>query len=143
MELPFPLSKRHRWNTKANWKRYGLVFENDLAFSIVYKRLIFARKCESCQKVFTKSLDRHMDHDHDTGKFRNVVCQKCNGRKADRKKYRNNTSGYKGIYWHKGNNSWMFRVTINGKKKTIKQMTDLDKLIVFADQWKIDNKYYT
>ena len=141
MKLPFPLYKRHRAKTKTNWKWNGLVFENDLAFSIVYKRLIFARKCELCQKTFTKSKDRQMEHDHDTGKFRNVVCQSCNQRKADNKLPSDNTSGYKGIYWF--SNSWVFQAYINGKTKHIKQMKDKDKLIAFAEQWKIDNDYHT
>ena len=143
MKLPFPLYKQHRWRTKGNWKSRGLVFENDLAFSIIYKRYIYARQCELCQKVFTKSLDRQMEHDHDTGKFRNVVCNQCNSLKADKKIQSDNTSGYKGICWHKDNNRWVFQAYINGKQKHIKQMTDLDKLIAFAEQWKIDNDYYT
>ena len=142
-DLPFPLSKRHRWNTKTNWKSRGLVFENDLAFSIVYKRYIYARQCELCQKVFTKSKDRQMDHDHDTSKFRNIVCNKCNHLKADNKLHSNNKSGYRGISWRKGNNRWEFQAYVNGKKKHIKYMKDLDELITFVDQWKIDNNYHT
>ena len=84
-----------------------------------------------------------MEHDHDTGKFRNVVCQSCNQRKADNKLPSDNTSGYKGICWHKGNNHWVFEAQINGKPKHIKCMKDLDELIAFADQWKIDNDYHT
>ena len=143
MKLPFPLYKRHRAKTKTSWKWKGLVFENDLAFSIIYKRLIFARQCELCQKTFTESKDRHMDHDHDTGKFRNIVCTRCNSLKADNKLHSNNKSGYKGICWRKDRNSWVFQACVNGKKKTIKCMKDLDELITFAEQWKIDNKYHT
>ncbi len=145
MDLPFPLGKRHRSDTKGRWKSRGLAFENDLAFSIVYKRYIYARQCElkRCQKVFTESKDRQMEHDHDTGKFRNIVCNKCNQRKADVKIQSNNTSGYKGISWDKVNNSWKFYAAIDGKQMSIKMMKDLDKLIAFAEQWKIDNNYYT
>ena len=144
-DLPFELYKHHRRFTKARWKWKGLVFENDLAFSIVYKRYIYARKCELCQKVFTKTNDRQMEHDHDTSKFRNVVCTSCNQLKADVKIQHNNTSGYRGICWHKGNDKrlWEFRAYIDGKKKSIKYMKDKDKLIAFATQWKIDNNYYT
>ena len=143
MELPFPLRKYHRTNMRCDWKKVGLVFENDLAFSIVYKRYIYARQCELCQKVFTKSKDRQMEHSHDTGEFRNIVCCKCNLRKADVKIKKNNTSGYRGIFWHKSRNRWVFQACVNGKQKTIKRMKDLDELIAFADQWKIDNNYYT
>tara|TARA_R110001606_G_scaffold330851_1_gene478580 strand:+ start:3459 stop:3881 length:423 start_codon:yes stop_codon:yes gene_type:complete len=140
MELPFPLPKYHRSDTKRNWKRRGLVFENDLAFSIVYKRYIFTRQCELCHKTFIKSNDRQMDHDHDTGKFRNIVCRKCNLRKADRKNS-NNTSGYKGIDSVKS--SWRFQANINGKNTHIKGMKDKDKLIEFVEKWKVENNYHT
>ena len=143
MELPFPLRKHHRAFTKGKWKSRGSIFENDLAFSIVYKRYIFARECELCQKTFTKLRDRQMEHCHDTGKFRNVVCNQCNRRKDDVKIYSNNTSGYKGICWDKRNNRWRFRVSIGGKQKTIKYMKDKDELIAFVDQWKIYNDYHT
>ena len=142
MELPFPLKPYHKTNTKCDWKKRGLVFVNDLAFSIVYKRSIHATQCELCEKVFTKSRDRQMDHCHDTGKFRNIVCQRCNGRKADKKLQSNNQSGYKGICWNKGNNAWQFQAKVNGKLKHIKQMKDLDKLIEFAEKWKVENNYY-
>jgi hypothetical protein len=143
MELPFPLRKCYRTDKKADWKKLGLLWENDLAFSIVYKRHIFARQCELCQKVFTKKRDRHMEHDHNTGKFRNIVCAKCNLRKADVKKRDDNTSGHKGICWDKDKNGWRFQVNIDGKQKYIKRMKDLDELIEFVDQWKIDNNYHT
>ena len=145
-ELPFELYKHHRRFTKARWKWKGLVFENDLAFSIVYKRYIYARKCELCNKPFTKSLDRQMEHRHLNGifgPFRNIVCNKCNTRKADRKLQSDNTSGYKGISWHKGNNRWVFQAHVIGKLKYIKGSTDREELIAFATQWKIDKDYHT
>ncbi len=143
MELPFNLSKRHRIVKKYDWKRRGLVFENDLAFSIVYKRYIYATQCELCQKVFTKSKDRQMEHDHDTGNFRNIVCHKCNMLKADVKIRSNNTSGYMGIYFVKRTNRWIYQPRIDGKNTYIKQMEDLDELIEYADKWKIENNYHT
>mgnify|MGYP003628918385 CR=1 FL=1 len=142
MELPFPLRKCHRAKTRCSWKKIGLVFENDLAFSIVYKRYIYARQCELCEKVFVKRNDRHMDHDHNTDKFRNIVCRKCNGLKADIK-HNNNTSGYSGICWSKSKNLWKFQAQIDGKNTHIKQMKDKEELIAFAEKWKVENNYHT
>jgi len=34
--------------------------------------------CEVCGKEFKNNLDRHLDHDHDTGDFRFVLCRWCN-----------------------------------------------------------------
>ena len=145
--LVFDLPKRHRSRTKGSWKYVGLVFENndsqfknDLAFHVIYKRCIFARKCELCNTVFQKSNHRYMEHCHATGEFRNIVCNSCNLRKSDVKIKSNNTSGYKGIskYIH----GWQFRVMIKGKKHS-KYMPDLDKLIEYAERWKRENNYYT
>ena len=51
-------------------------------------------------------------------------------------------SGYPGIH-PMGKNRWRFRLNIDGKQKTIKTSIDLEKLIQFADKWKIDNNYHT
>ena len=140
MELPFPLHKNHRPSTKYSWKSRGLVFERDLAFHVIYKRYIFATKCELCNKVFKTKTDRHMEHSHTTNKFRNVVCNSCNLRKSDVKMMINNTTGYKRIHTH--GYSWQFKIMMKGKSHT-KTMKDLDKLIEYRDKWIRENNYYT
>lgn len=57
-------------------------------------------------------------------------------------------SGYKGISRepHKSSKQgfrWRFRVNVDGKLKTIKCSVNKEKLIKFADKWKLDNKYNT
>jgi hypothetical protein len=89
-----------------------------------------------------------MEHDHNTGKFRNIVCQSCNQFKADVKMQSNNTSGYKGIYKKKDKTCkkgfiWTFEARVNGIKKIIKRSIDFEFLKEFADKWKKDNNYYT
>lgn len=143
MELPFPLRKYHRCLTKSNWRSGGMTFENDLEFEAIYDRYIYATQCDLCDKVFPTSRDRHLDHCRDTNANGNIVCKSCNLRKVNKKIYSNNTSGYKGIRWHKGHNSWRFEAMVGGKKKFIKQMKDLDTLVALAEQWKIDNDYCT
>ena len=88
-----------------------------------------------------------MEHNQDTGEFRNIACTKCNVLKADRCN-KNNTSGYKGIYKvyslkYKQGYYWTFIVNVNGKTKTIKSSVDKEKLIAFVEKWKKDNNYHT
>ena len=137
-DLPFELKPYHKSITKRSWKRNGLITDN---FEEIYNKYIYATHCQLCNKQFEKSLDRQMEHCHETGQFRNIVCNKCNHKKEDRKINSNNTSGYKGI--NKRNDKrmkqgfrWEFQASINGKSKIIKSSKDLDKLVKFADQWK-------
>ncbi len=145
MDLPFELRKDHKKRKKSNWKEIGLIMDN---FEEIYKRYIYCKNCELCDKVFTKTIDRHMDHNHETGEFRNIVCNRCNQLKSDRKENVNNTSGYKHIHKHinttcKKGFTWVFQVQINGKNKLSKSSIDLDKLIEFRDKWLIENNYHT
>ena len=144
-ELPFKLYNNHKALTRCNWKKAGLIMDN---FEEVYNKYIYATHCQLCNKEFTNTRDRQMEHCHVTGQFRNIVCNQCNQKKFDRKLQSNNTSGYIGI--HKKNDikykqgyRWVFQVRINGKQKTIKQSVDFNKLVEFADQWKKDNNYNT
>ena len=35
-------------------------------------------ECQHCNKAFKKSSDRCLDHNHETGLFRKIVCRGCN-----------------------------------------------------------------
>ena len=147
MSLPFELRKYHKNKTLNNWRIYGLK-ETDEFIESLYNRYIYTSHCELCNKEFKTTKDRHMEHDHETGRFRNIVCNRCNNRKHDVKMNSNNTSGYKGIYKQncktsKQGYTWRFDARINGKKKPIKSSVSYDKLVAFATQWKIDNNYIT
>jgi hypothetical protein len=144
MELPFKLKQNHKWITKGSWKKRGLIV-TDEEFEEIYNKYIVATHCELCDKKFPNTQDRQMDHNHTTGEFRNIVCQRCNFLKVDRNQS-NNPSGYIGIHKHysskcKQGFTWNFQVYVDGKQKTIKSCVDKEKLIKFADKWKIDNKY--
>ena len=144
-DLPFDLYKEHKALTKYKWKSRGLITDK---FEEIYNKYIYATHCQLCNKEFTNTRDRQMEHCHATGKFRNIVCNSCNQRKADVKLKSNNTSGYKGISKKNDKNYkqgfyWLFVVQINNKRKIIKYSVDLNKLVEFAEQWKKDNNYHT
>ena len=146
MELPFELYYRHKPKTLANWKRNGLI-ESDEQIEFIYTDYIYGIHCDLCGEFYKSTKDRQMEHCHETGEFRNIVCQSCNLRKADVKRTKN-TSGYCGIYKsmhkkYKQGYIWRFQAYINGKETQIKSSVDYDKLVAFATQWKIDNNYNT
>jgi len=58
------------------WKVKGLV-EDD--YDAIYDRYINTHECDCCKKPIHQGIgSRVMDHDHKTGKFRNVLCHNCN-----------------------------------------------------------------
>ena len=56
-----------------------------------------------------------MEHDHNTGEFRNVVCHACNQTKSDKKKPITNKSGYKNILYNKTKKFWVYEKVFKGK----------------------------
>ena len=62
-------------NTLNNWKTRGLI--GDLS-KIYDERYLHCTHCEICNKEFNSTRDRCLDHDHETGLFRKILCQNCN-----------------------------------------------------------------
>ena len=148
LQLPFEV-KMNKSSKKKDWKSHGMIFDN-YEFEYWYNEIIYAKNCsiEKCKKTFKSSYDRHLDHDHDTGEIRDIICQRCNKLREDNKIYKNNTSGFRGI--SKQNDKtckegfiWIFQANKNGKLTKIKSSVNKEKLIEFAKQWYIDNDYHT
>tara|TARA_R110001606_G_scaffold293877_1_gene441624 strand:- start:76 stop:519 length:444 start_codon:yes stop_codon:yes gene_type:complete len=139
MDLPFELSKRHKSDKKYNWQKYGMIFTQE-QFEEIYNKYIYSTNCELCNVLFPNTLNRQLDHCHETGKIRNIVCQKCNHYKKDRKPKETNT-GEKNISKTKDKKyiqGYCFRIRImrNGKnilstkRKTIEEALEVrDKFI--------------
>jgi len=64
----------------GQWKRYGVIHDD---FDELYEKYINTEFCELCNckltedKTSTKTT-RCLDHCHETGEFRNVLCWDCN-----------------------------------------------------------------
>tara|TARA_R110002126_G_scaffold20867_3_gene76355 strand:- start:9 stop:461 length:453 start_codon:yes stop_codon:yes gene_type:complete len=65
----------HRINC---WKKRGVRFEDKLHINMIYNRYDTSTNCEICDIEYKNSRDRHLDHNHETGEIRNIVCQNCN-----------------------------------------------------------------
>ena len=63
----------------SDWKRSGVI-NND--FTSLYEHYINCNKCENCNIELIEGMygsnKRCLDHDHETGLFRNVLCNTCN-----------------------------------------------------------------
>jgi len=140
-ELPFELEKYHKSRTIYNWKRSGLK-ENEETILEIYVGYIRASNCELCGNAFISSTDRRMDHSHETGKFRNIVCTKCNSFKSDKKVY--NNTGERFISKTPDKNytqgfSYRTRIHRNGKVIFNKRHKTLQKAIQIRDNFLAEN----
>ena len=132
--LPFELYPKHKSSTLNHWRKSGLNMDN---VDEIYNRYIYCKECDFCCAPFKSRRDRQMDHCHNTGKFRNVICAKCNGRKIDKpiggvlkEKLISKT-------FRKARNRYEYSFTLVRDKKIIikTRSKDLDKVIKFRDEW--------
>ena len=69
-------------NRKSSWKKRGVKFDNKEEFEEVYKIYIETEFCNLCNCKLHEgnkgSGKKTLDHDHSTGKFRNILCNRCN-----------------------------------------------------------------
>ena len=140
--------KYHKSNTIRNWKAYGVIYDN---FDILYQHYIDSKSCEWCGKVFENTFDRCLDHDHQTGAFRLVVCRNCNNsdsyikypngytqedRKQNQKKY--NIVNVDAIREHKKQYAIDNKDAIRVYQKQYKK-NNADKQKEYKKQYNIDN----
>ena len=137
---------RFKSRKRFEWKRYGMKFTEE-DFDYIFNQYINASHCDLCNEKFDNRHERHLDHNHETGEVRNIVCRSCNGRRVDNKLYKSNTSGHKNINKKKDkkcakNYLWTFKIRRNNKIIIQKSSVDKQFIIDFAEQWVKDNNYY-
>lgn len=58
-----------------HWKCRGMI---DTDWDLVYQMYIAQTNCWICDRPFDDKYKRNLDHNHDTGELRYVVCNPCN-----------------------------------------------------------------
>lgn len=108
MEIPHHI-KYKKSITISRWKKLGLILTENQTYEDIYEKVMNHSQCELCNVNLcdgVKSNSRTMDHCHQTGSFRKVLCRKCNnGYKRDLQ--RDNTSGIRCV--HAFQNGWRYQ----------------------------------
>ena len=60
-------ANHYKNRTITNWKRIGVIYDNYEELFDIYNN---ETHCWICNKEFDKRINRHLDHDHDTGEVR-------------------------------------------------------------------------
>ena len=118
----------------AQWRCNGLICDTEfneygllIEYEKVYQLWLDSTHCDKCGCQYTKKNRKCMDHCHTTGKFRGIVCNRCNINMLDLKKYSSNKSGHKNIFNRKGEDKYVYQKRYYGKRiryKTFKTLTD-------------------
>tara|TARA_B100000780_G_C20709722_1_gene282120 strand:- start:144 stop:473 length:330 start_codon:yes stop_codon:yes gene_type:complete len=75
---------------KKNWKKKGVIFENNEYFNNVYDRYLKTLICDWCSiELCEGNIGKHkktLAHDKESGKVLNILCNKCNLSRRNYKK---------------------------------------------------------
>jgi AP2 domain len=68
----------------------------------------------------------HINHNGLDNRFSNLRPATVSQNQGNKKKQKNNTSGYKGVSWDKRRNKWQVYIKINGKQKHLGYYDDIE-----------------
>ena len=89
----------HQQYTIYNWIKSGLICREGESYKGIYSFVRSVDNCQLCSVKFTDEVNnewRCMDHSHETGFFRQVLCNKCN-KGFDKELRKNTKTGHRWI----------------------------------------------
>lgn len=113
-DTDFEKLNQYKWcvSKKRNKKNWYVIRNSKMINGKRYTILIH-RVIMNCPK--NKMID-HIDGNSLNNQKKNLRIATNSQNCKNREKNRNNTSGYKGVFWHKKSNKWITDIGVNGKK---------------------------
>ena len=117
----------------SKWKYRGLN-ETTEFIEQIYEEYLNSEECQLCGEPYLNGNRKSMDHCHETGEFRNIVCNRCNCWKVDK--------AVKNITWYEPYKKYIVQIVRN-YKNVLYQITEteeeckeiLDKFIIDNPHW--------
>jgi len=127
MEIPHHV-KYKKSMTICQWKTKGLKLKENQTYEDIYDIVQNTQNCELCNMELcygNKSNGRCMDHCHETGYFRKVLCRKCNNG-YKRQLQKNNKTGIR--YINQFENGWRYQA----KDKSFSKYSTNKQIVLWA-----------
>lgn len=129
--------KKHKEIMISKWdKVHNVKLRENETWDDLYKYWKDAKVCNLCNIQLTQgnhSSGKCLDHDHNTGYFRQICCRKCNSG-YDMDCHKDNKLGIKNICKTK-TGSYMFQKVIDGVKYQ-KTLPTLEEAIKYKEEFK-------
>lgn len=129
-----------RWNSKHAGKQAGCPSGHG------YIKVRFAGRSYYVHQIvflmhhgYFPEVTDHADYDTTNNRIENLRASTKSTNGMNRDKPRSNTSGVKGVVWHKGGKKWMAKVMVGGRDIYLGLYADFDEAVSVANAARIKN----